>query len=122
MSVPENGGKLQDLIAMADGINHAIPTHQELQRSLGWLKHRGLVAKDGRTFSLTPGGAELLARCRKHNHTMMKVWNAVTLELGTSVGTEAPLDDITIDEEARAYEAHKKDFWSKFRKLEESDT
>ena len=61
LSVPERPGTLQDIIAMADGINHAIPTHRELQVSLGWLRARGLVRKEGRRFGTTEAGLQLLA-------------------------------------------------------------
>src|SRR5688572_19592633 len=32
---------------IADGINHAIPTHKELQSSLNWMARTGLVTNTG---------------------------------------------------------------------------
>jgi hypothetical protein len=121
LSVPESGGRLQDLIAMADGINHAIPTHHELQRSLGWLKSRGFVLKQGRTFLLTERGADLLARARSTNQTMMQTWDRVTAELTSLGGEEAPPDDVTVEEEKSAYDAYRKDFWKRYRSLRDGD-
>ena len=121
LSVPERGGKLQDLIAMADGINHAIPTHRELQTSLGWLKSYGFVVKEGRNFLLTELGTDLLARARSAKQTMMRTWERVTAELDSLAGEEAPPDDVTVEEAKRAYEAYRKDFSKRYRELRERD-
>jgi hypothetical protein len=121
LSVPESGGKLQDLIAMADAINHAIPTHNELQRSLGWLKNQGLVVKKGRNILLTDRGVELLSRARSGHQTMMQTWERVTAELASLAGQEAPPDDVTVTEEKAAYDAYRKDFWKRFRSLRDGD-
>jgi hypothetical protein len=121
LSVPERGVKLQDLIAMADGINHAIPIHRELQRSLGWLKSYGFVVKEGRNFLLTELGADLLARVRSANQTMMRTWEMVTAELDSLAGDEAPPDDVTVEEAKLAYEAYRKDFSKRYRRLRERD-
>ncbi len=121
LSVPERGGKLQDLIVMADAINHAIPTHRELQRSLGWLKSHGFVVKEGRNFLLTELGTDLLARAKSTKQTMMRTWDMVTAELDSLAGEEAPPDDVTVQETKLAYEAYRKDFSKRYRRLLERD-
>jgi hypothetical protein len=45
---------------VADGLNHAVPTHKEMQTSLRWLINAGLVAKVVQGYSLSPAGAEFL--------------------------------------------------------------
>ena len=106
---------------MADAINHAIPTHRELQRSLGWLKARGFLVKEGRTFHLTEQGSELVARVRRANRTMMGTWDAMAAELHNLIGDEAPPDDITVEETDRAFNEYSKDFWEEYRSLRERD-
>jgi len=39
------------ILNIADGINHAIPTHRELQTSFTWLTKNGLVTKTGAKHS-----------------------------------------------------------------------
>ena len=41
---------------IADGINHAVPTHKELQTSLAWLTGKGLVTKIKNKYSLSEKG------------------------------------------------------------------
>jgi hypothetical protein len=75
LSVSEQPAPLTDIIAMADGINHAIPTHSELQKSFRWLQEHDLVRKDGKRYSLTVAGIAL--RDRASSPTIMKTWENV---------------------------------------------
>lgn len=50
---PANFNSISEI---ADGINHAIPTDQELQSSLNWLTRNGLVTKTDRKYTLTEKG------------------------------------------------------------------
>jgi len=63
---------------VADGINHAVPSHKELQSSLAWLVHAGLVIQSGRGYTLTPAGTDLIADCRKGRTTISQVWSRLT--------------------------------------------
>jgi hypothetical protein len=121
LSVPESPGTLQDIIAMADGINHAIPSHRELQTSLGWLQARGLVRKEGRRFCTTDAGSQLLARFRTQSRTMMKTWDLVAAELESLRGEPTAPEDITLEETTSAYNSYKKAFWKAYRELERRD-
>jgi hypothetical protein len=75
LSLPEQPASLTDIIAMADGINHAIPTQKELQQSFRWLQERGLMRKDGKRYSLTVKGAAL--RRDASSSMIMKTWENV---------------------------------------------
>ena len=121
LPVPNNPGTLQDIIAMADGINHAIPSHQELTTSLGWLQARGLVRKHGRRFCTTDAGSQLLARLRSPGRTMMKTWDKVSQELESLGGEPAAPADITLAETTSAYNDYKKASWKAYRELERRD-
>lgn len=43
---------------VADGINHAVPTHKEIQWSLKWLMGNGIVQKQGSGYLLTEMGPQ----------------------------------------------------------------
>jgi hypothetical protein len=121
LSVPDDPGTLQDIIAMADGINHAIPSHHELQTSLGWLQARGLVRKDGRRFGLTEAGSQLLSRLRSPGRPPMQTWDLLAAELEAMTGAPALADDLTLEETTRAYRDYKRDFWQRYRELKKRD-
>lgn len=119
LSVDDAPCSLQDIIAMADGINHAIPSQKELQTSLGWLKHNGLVRKEGKKYCLTNAGVEL--RKRMSAITTMKTWDNTTAELSRIAGNADPDEDVTPRDVSKAYQGYKKWFWQEYRKLKEND-
>ncbi len=55
---------LSDLVAAADGVNHAIPTEDELRGGLNRLIYAGLVSEQGSAFDLTDAGEAVFARVR----------------------------------------------------------
>ncbi|ACM19350.1 hypothetical protein Geob_0988 [Geotalea daltonii FRC-32] len=120
LSVPEKPASLQEVIATADGLNHAIPTHKELQTSLGWLIQQGLVCKVGKKYSLTEEGIELRKNLTKKSKTLMKSWNMVAKKFETMVGASAIEEDVTENDVARAYSAYKKCFWQTYEKLKKT--
>ena len=75
LSLSEQPASLTDIIAMADGINHAIPTQRELQQSFRWLQDRGLMCKEGKRYSLTVTGIAL--RRDASSSMIMKTWENV---------------------------------------------
>src|SRR6266849_504182 len=75
LSVSEQPTALTDIIAMADAINHAIPTQSELQQSFRWLREHDLVRKEGKRYSLTAAGSAL--RVRASSSTIMRTWENV---------------------------------------------
>jgi hypothetical protein len=122
ISVSDRGSTLQDLIARADAIMHCLPTHQELQKSLGWLIHRDLVETQDRRYFLTPAGRDLLARLRKPAQGAMELWNATTSEFTRWEVVSAPLHNLAPRDVLQAYSAYQKEFWAHYRKLLEKDS
>ncbi len=61
--------------SVADGINHAVPTHKELQSSITWLTNRGLIEKIGNRYKLTSKGKEEFVTSTKSNN-LMSIWKA----------------------------------------------
>lgn len=59
MASQTDKSKLESIMMIADGINHAIPTHQELQFSIRWLLKNKLVEKFGKLYSLSETGDDI---------------------------------------------------------------
>ena len=62
---------------IADGINHAVPTHKELQTSLKWLAGTGLVTKTGDKYTLTERGKMEYDEASRQNSALLKIWDNV---------------------------------------------
>ena len=65
----------------ADEINHAVPTHTELQSSIAWLEAEGLIKQDGRSMEPTAMGREMLDRGSVSSDGVSEVWRSLTSEL-----------------------------------------
>ena len=64
---------------VADGINHAVPTQKELQKSISWLKNQGLIIKQGKKYELTSKGKLEYEIASKNTQTLMDIWNNIEL-------------------------------------------
>jgi len=61
--------------SIADGINHAVPTHKELQTSLTWLTKNDLVSKTGSKYRLTEKGLFNYETASRQTSTLLKIWD-----------------------------------------------
>jgi len=68
---------------IADGINHAIPTHKEMQTSIVWLSNKGLVTKHGKKYMLTPKGKSEYETSTSRTNTLSKIWKKLEVRLKT---------------------------------------
>ena len=59
---------LSDLVTAADGVNHAIPTEDELRGGLNRLIYAGLVSEHESAFDLTDAGEALFAKVRSQTY------------------------------------------------------
>ena len=119
LSVPEQPAALQDVIAMADAINHAIPSDRELRGSLGWLVAQGLIRKDGRRYLLTPEGIAL--RTETSKKLMMKTWDAVTAKFAVRTTASISQEDLAPKDITAAYDAYRENFQAAYKKLTEKE-
>ncbi len=72
----------ESISKIADGINHAVPTHKELQTSLSWLTKKGFVEKKGKKYHLSNEGIELIGRAKSRtNNIIMNIWDELTKEI-----------------------------------------
>jgi hypothetical protein len=60
---------------VADGINHAVPTHRELQSSLTWLRKNELVVKTGSKFKLTEKGQLDYDMASRQTSPLFEIWD-----------------------------------------------
>ncbi|MEQ9219936.1 MAG: hypothetical protein RLO17_17910 [Cyclobacteriaceae bacterium] len=82
MASEQEPANFESISQIADGINHAVPTHKELQTSLGWLTKNGLVERSGKKYQLTNSGTELIEQAKfRTNKTILSIWDELTKEI-----------------------------------------
>lgn len=64
----------KDISAIADGINHAVPTHKEMQQSLFWLMTSGLITEYQRKYNLSVEGKAAHDAASKKSEPVLKIW------------------------------------------------
>lgn len=70
---------LASISQIADGINHAVPTQKELQESIHYLMANHLVAKEGKKYTLTKIGKDLVEKTK--STTTMGTWKELEAEI-----------------------------------------
>ncbi len=114
-SIQEELSSLQQIIGNADAINHAIPSHRELQMSLGWLQRQGLIQRKKKQYCLTKPG--LVISKKVSSKSKFKTWDKTTEYLSKLSQDMPQLDDISEEDVNVAYKSYKKQFWQDYRKL-----
>ena len=59
---------------IADGINHAVPTHKELQTSIAWLTKHELIRQYGKKYDLSDKGKTVFAQASENTTTYFQRW------------------------------------------------
>ena len=77
----ERGANAAGILAVADGINHSVPTQKEMQTSLKWLLTRDLVLKEQGKYNLTDQGQELFQQVKKRSDILSKMWEILETDL-----------------------------------------
>jgi hypothetical protein len=63
---------------IADGINHAVPTHKEMQTSILFLTTNEFVRKQGKKYELTTKGDKLYQWANEKSKTLLEIWKNLT--------------------------------------------
>ncbi len=72
----------QGISDMADGINHAIPTHKELQTSVKWLLKNNLIVKvTNKTYTMSEKGNAVYSKAILKGNDLFSIWNNLELEI-----------------------------------------
>jgi hypothetical protein len=67
----------KDVLSIADGINHAVPMHKELQGAFSWLLSHKLLRKEGRKYSITDKGIALLEQASAKSNLIFGQWHYI---------------------------------------------
>lgn len=65
---------INGIIAVADGINHAVPSQKELQTSILWLIDKGFIVKQGKNYELTIIGKLEYNEASENTNVLMDIW------------------------------------------------
>ncbi|MBL7726932.1 MAG: hypothetical protein JNM68_04560 [Dinghuibacter sp.] len=78
----ENGpAGVAGISAIADGINHAIPTEEEMYSSLNWLTMQGFVEEQHNRYLLTNKGKKEYAQAASASVKLFHTWNNAAAQL-----------------------------------------
>ena len=66
---------------VADGINHAVPSHKEIQDSISWLLRKDLIIKIGNKYSLSDLGKDFIKDSETDSKTILKIWENIENKL-----------------------------------------
>ena len=71
----------EGICEVADGINHAVPTQQEIRLATTWLLSHNYIIKKRKKYQLTPEGNQKLELASSESNTTMGVWNNLEQEI-----------------------------------------
>lgn len=66
-----------DISSIADGINHTVPSHRELQTSFSWLTNNALIVKQGKKYKLTDKGKFEFESASKKTDLVLEIWKNI---------------------------------------------
>jgi hypothetical protein len=75
MASEKSPANINSISMVADGINHAVPTHIELQTSFTWLISFGLITKQGKKYALTTKGINEYLNASETTSILSQIWN-----------------------------------------------
>ena len=71
----------QGISDIADGINHAIPTQQELRNSITWLIDKQYIIKLAKKYQLTEKGIVLMNFVANQENSTNAIWKTLQEKL-----------------------------------------
>ena len=74
-----------EISSVADGINHSIPTKNEIQKSISWLIKESLISKHGKKYGLTFKGKIEYDKASKNTKTVIEIWKNIELNLRSKI-------------------------------------
>lgn len=66
---------------VADGINHAVTGHKEIQDSVSWLLRQDFIIKIGNKYSLSVFGKGLMNDSKIDTKTILNIWENIKNKL-----------------------------------------
>jgi predicted transcriptional regulator len=65
---------INGIIAVADRINHVVPSQKELQTSISFLIDKGLIVKQAKKYELTIIGKFEYNKASEKTNLLMSIW------------------------------------------------
>jgi hypothetical protein len=111
---------LDRIVAVADAINHAIPTERELEGGFTRLLRADLIRQVERDLGLTAAGAALAARGKAASEAWLEQWEFLTgvLETETFAGRRDVAYALEPGEAESAYRAYREWFRKTLEQIE----
>jgi hypothetical protein len=115
----EGGISLEDFVAKADWINHAIPSKEEIEGAINRLSGAGLVRFENRRFIFTDSGKELYERIHSKRGSMLTLWDKLEKYLNKSTFPSLEVEEFHLDlgQLHVAYKTHHKRFWKTYNQM-----
>lgn len=107
---------LDEVIGFADAINHAIPSHKELQNSFGWLLKQNLILKEGKKYRVADKGIILLDKADATSNFLLEQWKYLEKQFAF-LNSDTVNDSLTVEETSAAYRKYNKRFWKEYKNL-----
>ena len=76
-----NPTNLKEITNVADGINHVIPTENEIKNSVKWLSEKGLITKHKNKYMLTEKGKNVYEEVSQNKNQIMRIWSDLEITL-----------------------------------------
>ena len=80
---------IKNILNIADGLNHAVPTKIEIDSSISWLYSNELILKEGKKYRLSTKGLDLLENASSKVKNNRDVWKNIE-----KIFTKMGLDNI----------------------------
>jgi predicted transcriptional regulator len=75
------GANVIKIAEIADGINHSVPTDQEIHSSLDRLLKLGLIIKNGENYELTSKGRQQYESSEKNSGSLFAIWEKLEKQI-----------------------------------------
>ncbi len=66
---------------IADGINHAVPTQNELRMAISWLLRAGQIKMQGKKYTLTKNGLINYQFASLNTNVVLNIWRNLERQL-----------------------------------------
>jgi len=114
---------LVDIIAIADAINHAIPTTREMDRAINRLLAARLISNKRGTFAVTKTGLAAIAKMERRSKGVLTLWDNLHKLLscpccGPRLRSVRRRITISDEDMKQAYEAYQT-YWQRKRRKNE---
>lgn len=77
------GANVIGIAEIADGINHSLPTDQEIQTSLDRLLELGLIIESGENYAVTSKGKQQYELSDKNSGSLFAIWEKLENQIKT---------------------------------------